>query len=216
LGLYYNTKSKAFDRVTATRTDAKIDFDWGTSSPLNGIDSDFFTTRWLGEIEPPLTGTYTFFTESDDGVRLWVNDQLIVDKWILQPATEWGGSINLTAGNKYPIRLEYFEEQGGAVMKLRWSHPNIAKQIIPTSQLYAQVITGITSSHEFQIFPTMVDSELVILSEPTEWIIIDSIGKKIVSGTTIEKQSTINLSYLPSGLYLLKSKLGIVVKFVKK
>lgn len=216
LGLYYNTTSSSFtNSPTLVRTDPKVDFNWGTGSPSNGINGDFFTVRWIGEIEPPLSGNYTFFTESDDGVRLWVNDNLLVDKWIPQPATEWSGNINLTAGNRYPIKIEYFEEQGSASMKLRWAHANISKQIIPVSQLYSQLTTGNISSNEFQIFPTVVQDQLNIIGENTSWSIIDLMGRTHLVGDTSHSHEAIDVSSLASGPYLFKTNVGFVNKFIK-
>jgi hypothetical protein len=92
--------------------------------------------RWTGEVEPLYSETYTFYTTSDDGVRLWVNSQLVVDSWIDQSPTEHSGTIALTAGIKYDIQMDYYENTGGAVAQLRWSSASQAKEIIPQSQLY--------------------------------------------------------------------------------
>ncbi|MBE9118829.1 hypothetical protein IQ249_23345 [Lusitaniella coriacea LEGE 07157] len=97
-----------FTELKVTRTDAAIDFDWGGGSPDPSIEVDTFTTRWTGEIEPLYGEDYTFHTESDDGVKLWVNGQLMIDGW------NGGGNrnsspITLEAGEKYDIKLEYQE-----------------------------------------------------------------------------------------------------------
>jgi hypothetical protein len=97
---------------------------------------DTFSARWTGQVEAEKTERYTFYTRTDDGVRLWVNNQLIIDRWVPQSATEWSGSINLVAGQKYDIRMEYFERFGQALAELRWSSPTTPKEIVPTSQLF--------------------------------------------------------------------------------
>ena len=56
-----------------TRIDPTVDFDWGTGSPAAAIGADTFSVRWTGQVQAPFSGTYTFYTVSDDGVRLWVN-----------------------------------------------------------------------------------------------------------------------------------------------
>jgi len=81
-------------------------------------------------------------------VRLWVNNKLIVDKWIDQQPTEWSGSIALTANVKYDIRLDYYENIGGAVCKLLWSTPTLAKAVIPQTQLYPPSATSPTVAIE--------------------------------------------------------------------
>jgi hypothetical protein len=73
----------------------------------------------------------------DDGVRLWVNNQQIINQWVDQPAKEWTGTIALTAGQKYPIKLEYYENGGGAASKLSWSSLSQTKQIIPQVFLFS-------------------------------------------------------------------------------
>ena len=74
-------------------------------------------------MKPPVTGTYTFYTLSDDGVRLWVNGALVVNNWTDHAPTENSGTIALTAGQRYDIRMEYYENGGGAVARLLWSAP---------------------------------------------------------------------------------------------
>ncbi len=131
-------KSSTFIDPLLTRIDAKVDFNWSTGSPApNVVPNDNFYVRWSGQVEAPTAGTYTFYTYSDDGVRLWVNEQLIVNNWTDHAATQNQGSLTLAAGQRYNIRMEYYEKSGGAVAQLSWSSPNLAKQIIPTSQLYA-------------------------------------------------------------------------------
>ncbi len=131
-----------FDNIDFTdpilsRTDQTVNFNWGTGSPDKQIDSDTFSVRWTGQILAPTTGTYQFFTTTDDGVRLFVAGQQVIDSFVDQAATERTGSINLVAGQKYDIRMEYFENSGDASARLAWSGPSITKQIIPQSQLFS-------------------------------------------------------------------------------
>jgi uncharacterized delta-60 repeat protein len=130
-GEYFNNMD--FTAPVFTRTDANINFNWGTGSPDPRIESDTFSVRWSGQIQVPTTGRYTFYTTTDDGVRLTVNGQRLIDKLVPQAATEWSGSIDLVAGQKYNIMMDYFERAGGAKAELRWSGPGIAKQIVPAS-----------------------------------------------------------------------------------
>jgi hypothetical protein len=82
--------------------------------------------------------TYTFYLRADDGLRLWVNGQLLVDQWKDQGTTEYAGSIALTAGQKYDIRVDYYDNSLSAVAQLSWSSATTPKQIIPQAQLYSQ------------------------------------------------------------------------------
>ncbi len=122
-----------------TRTDARVDFDWGNGSPDSTIGSDTFSVRWTGYVQPLFTETYTFKTFSDDGDRLWVNGVPLTDDWKTRHGTKTSSdTMALTAGVKYPITVEFYENTGGAFMKLYWSSASQAQEIIPTTQLYPQ------------------------------------------------------------------------------
>ncbi|MBD2752274.1 PA14 domain-containing protein [Spirosoma validum] len=125
--------------IVLTRTDANVDFDWGYGSPASGtISVDNFSIRWTGQVEAPVTGSYVFSTNTDDGVRLWVNGIQLVNDWNGHaPTTNNGTSLNLTAGQRYDIRMEYFEGEGGAVARLLWSYPGQGQQVVPKERLYA-------------------------------------------------------------------------------
>ncbi len=136
-GEYFSNQLATFTNPpTLVRIDPTVNFNWGIGSPDPTIGTDLFTVRWTGAVQPQFSETYTFYTTTDDGVRLWVNGQLLVDKWIDQAATEWSGSISLIAGQKYPITMEYYENTGAAVAQLSWSSPSTAMAIIPQTQLY--------------------------------------------------------------------------------
>ena len=111
-GLYYDNTD--FSALRCPALDGPINFDWGTGSPDGSVGADTFSVRWTGQVQPRYSQTYTFYTTTDDGVRLWVNGVLLVDHWADQGATEWSGSIALTAGQKYDIQMDYYENGGGA------------------------------------------------------------------------------------------------------
>lgn len=131
-GHYYSGLN--FDVLGDTRFDKAIDFEWGTGSPLFPLPSDQFSVRWLGQVVPPQTDTYTFRTDTDDGVRLWVDGQLIIDRWFdgVGPSE---GTITLDGGQAYDIRMEYFENGGGAYARLMWSTPTMPLDLIPPTAL---------------------------------------------------------------------------------
>ena len=131
---YFNNMN--FSQLVSTRNDSTINFDWGGGAPISGMGNDTFSVRWSGQIEPRYNETYTFYTTTDDGVRLWVDGQLVVDQFVDQAPSTFSGSITLNAGQKYDIRMEYFENGGGATASLAWSSASQAFQIVPQSQLY--------------------------------------------------------------------------------
>jgi len=95
-----------------------------------------FTVRWTGSVMPKFPEAYTFCTHSDDGVRLSVNGKAVIDNWTDHNLTEDKGTIGLKAGQKYEIKLEFYQGGGGAVTSLLWSSASEPKEIIPTSQLF--------------------------------------------------------------------------------
>ena len=86
--------------------------------------------------------TATFYVRSDDGCRLWIDDQLVIDEWHGQPPTEFSWSIDLVGGHNYSIRLDYLEEDGGSEVELAWSHAAVDKSIIPKTQLIPARLVG--------------------------------------------------------------------------
>jgi hypothetical protein len=143
LGEYFNRIDKTITAipaswvVTATRVDASVGFSWGSAAPgLSGIGADAFTVRWTGSVSPPASGDYTFYTNSDDGARLWINGNLVVNKWVDQGTTEYASPpITLTQGTLVNIKMEYYENSGGAAAQLLWSSASITKSIIPETYL---------------------------------------------------------------------------------
>ena len=90
-----------------------------------------------GQVQAPISGAFKFSTVSDDGIRVWVNGQLVINNWTDHASTtNTSASINLTAGTKYSLKVEYYEHTGNTVAKLQWSYPGQATQIIPQSRLF--------------------------------------------------------------------------------
>jgi len=141
-GEYYSDAS--LSTLALTRTDSLIDFDWALGSPDTSLPDDGFSVRWTGTIQPRYTESYTFTTTADDGVRLWVNGDLIIDDWNPHPPEEHGGqtAIALTAGQHYTIMLEYFEDILTAEVQLEWQSARQGREVIPTSQLYAPGVSA--------------------------------------------------------------------------
>lgn len=124
------------------RIEANIDFSLakdGTGSPGSGVNADYFSARWTGRlIVPSYTGSYQFCILGDDGIRLWVNDTQILNFWIPQDSVPRCASISLVAGQSVPIRAEFFDLTEEAIMRMTWSWPGQASQVVPSSRLYAE------------------------------------------------------------------------------
>ena len=132
-GEYFD--STDFTSPKVSRVDPNVNFDWGTGAPDPAMEPEEFSVRWTGQVTAPATGTYTFHVITDDGVRLSVDNQLLIDKWVGQGATEWTATIVLTAGKKYDIRMEYYDYIKTAVAKLLWTRPPGTKEVIPQNRL---------------------------------------------------------------------------------
>ena len=112
--------------------------EYGVSSPYftpKDFPNDNFSVRWEGQIKIDQYSTYTFYTISDDGVRLFIDDKIIINNWQAQPATENKGEITLQGNKTYPIVIEYFEESGGEAMILGWESKNFTKRLITSTNL---------------------------------------------------------------------------------
>lgn len=134
---YHGSAGDAWNNLVMVRLDPTVNFTWGDFSPEPGVvNIDSFKVRWTGEVEIPSTGTWTFHTQTDDGVRLWVNDVLVLENWTDHGSTHDSGTINLKGGQRYPILLEWYENGGGAICQLSWEGPTIPRQIIPSGYLW--------------------------------------------------------------------------------
>ena len=99
--------------------------EYGDSSPYfipENFPSDNFSVRWEGKIKIDYDSEYTFYLISDDGVRLYINNDIIIDSWEPQPATEKKGVVKLQKDKKYSIQIEYFEQTGGEAIVLSSIH----------------------------------------------------------------------------------------------
>lgn len=136
LGSYFDNRHLSGAPVT-NRVEAQVDFDWGLGAPAGITNADEFGARWTGELQAQYTEPYTLAVETDDGARVWLNEQLIIDDWVDAPHPDATVTVNLTAGQKYLLRIEYYENHFFAGVRLKWSSPSTPKQIVPQSQLYS-------------------------------------------------------------------------------
>jgi len=131
-GEYYQGQN--LNTLALTRTDPQIDFNW-SGAPDPAISEDGFSVRWSGELEAAFTETYTFYTNSADGVRLWIDGIQLVNNWTDHDNTENSGNMDLVAGQIYSLQMEHYDATGAAVAELLWSSPRTPKQVIPQAAL---------------------------------------------------------------------------------
>jgi hypothetical protein len=144
-GEYWNNLTLAGTPIL-TRIEPGIDYNWGGDAPGPGVKAPLFSARWTGVLNVPYTETYTFYINVQEGIRLWVDDQLIVNNWMAHHMTiEYQGRIDLEVGT-VPIVMEISNLSGGgygggSVMQanLSWSNPSIEKEIVPQTVLLLPV-----------------------------------------------------------------------------
>ena len=136
-GDYYTGQN--FDKLVLTRIDPQVDFPWRGGTADDKVGAGNFSVRWTGDVSAQFTETYSFYTITDDGIRVWVNNKLIIENWSNHGDTEDTGTIDLVAGQSYSIELEYFQAGSGSIAQLGWESPHTAKQLIPTDLLWPPV-----------------------------------------------------------------------------
>jgi glucose/arabinose dehydrogenase len=144
-----------FTNLRLTRTDATVNFNFGTGSPDPLVGADTFSVRWTGTITPEFSQAYTIYTTSDDGIRVSINGALVINKFTDHAPTENSGvTAVLNAGQAYPIQIDFFENGGGATATLSWSSTSQPKQIIPQSRLAPRDTTTPTLPIRINFQPT--------------------------------------------------------------
>jgi hypothetical protein len=102
------------------------------------VNANNFSARWTGTVAAGATGAYRFRTVSDEGVRLSVNGVQVINNWVAHTsATDTSAAVNLVAGQRYTVTLEYYDATGTAAMRLRWLPPGTTTYVaIPAASLY--------------------------------------------------------------------------------
>ncbi|SFL45831.1 Glycosyl hydrolases family 2, TIM barrel domain [Gracilibacillus orientalis] len=153
-GDFYTSSSPGafdFDEKKATVVSPNINFSDLESllEELTG-QADDASVRWTGQLKPEFSEDYTFSMIGDNGFRLWIDDELIIDHWVNDWDNEQESTpISLEAGQMYDIKIEYFEDMGGSNLKLNWSSDSQPKEVIPSQNLYLPedyTVTGPTDA----------------------------------------------------------------------
>ncbi|HEX7294712.1 MAG TPA: glycoside hydrolase family 3 C-terminal domain-containing protein, partial [Pyrinomonadaceae bacterium] len=176
------------------RTDQRIDFNWGRYQPTPQLSENSFSVRWTGKLKPTESGIYTLGFTADDGARLYLDGQLIVDAWEKNPTKTVTKEIALEAGRSYDLRMEYFQNNREAVAKLVWSYPRLAERMIEEAVSAAReadasiLVLGISAGLEGEEMPVKVegfrggDRTDISLPKPQEELLkaVAATGKPVV------------------------------------
>ena len=221
-GTYFSGSN--FETEVATRIDDNIDFNWDIGSPMPGVNENRFSVRWTGQVQPRFSGTYTFYSTADNGAKLWVNDQLIIDSWIGLTGSTYSGTIDLVAGEKYNLKLEYYENSGTAGCKLEWASPMQSREAIPKSQLYKDIVSGVNknfSETEIKIYPIPATKGVLNVSLPNhvneESVvrIYNVYGNEMMHEIIKKNDNQIDISSLQKGIYILNINNGNFSKSIR-
>jgi beta-glucosidase len=155
-GEYFNNINLSGE-ASIRRTDKSINFHWTLYAPDPVLNVDFYSVRWTGKVTAPKTGNYKIGLEGNDGYRLYINKKLIVDNWIKQTYSTKLANYSFEKNKSYDIRVEFFEPNGNATIKLVWNVdiPNDWKKKIQEAVAVAKqsdvavIAVGITEG-EFQ------------------------------------------------------------------
>jgi hypothetical protein len=120
---YWNNTSLSGDPV-AVGQDGDTNHDWGTGSPHPDVNADRFSVRWTRYFDWP-TGDYRCYVWSDDGVRVTIDDRLLIDGWHDHPVQFYSADVSLPASH-HRVRVEYYENEGLAVLRFSCGHPPAA------------------------------------------------------------------------------------------
>lgn len=137
-----------------TGTTSAVNFNWGFGSPAPGFPADFFSVRWVRDV-PLEPGRYRFTVTADDGVRLWVNNNLVIDQWRIQAPTTFHADIDVSGG-QVPVKVEYFENTERARISLSWTRISAPPPPPPPP-------TGFTA--EYFDNPTLSGSPVLVQNE---------------------------------------------------
>ncbi len=153
----------------ALRTEA-VDFQWPAAPTGAAVPADGFSVRWSGLIEAPVSGGYALQTVSDDGIRLWVDGQLVVDHWTPHAAAPNTTQVwNWSAGERHVVTLEYQEVGGLGTAQLLWQTPVAAGFTpVPAERLYP-VATGTGLSASYFANPNLQGTAARVRTEPVNF-----------------------------------------------
>ncbi|MEI8204105.1 MAG: glycoside hydrolase family 38 C-terminal domain-containing protein, partial [Bacteroidota bacterium] len=174
-----------FDTLKVNRVDTIVNFEFMQSTLGTNVNPSNFSSKWMGKIEPRFGDNYTFYISSNQGIRLWINNVLLIDKWNNNSFYTATGQIQLNAWQKYDIRIDYFNTNSlnTATCILGWSSANQWAEVVPKSQLYTiSFSVEEFESNNFKIYPNPGNGKVTIMMDKA----IDA---------DIKKQNELNASW---------------------
>ena len=161
LGEYF--VGRHFNDLVMARVDARIDFSWAGGRADDTVSADDFSVRWTGYIRAPITGDYRFRARVDDGVRLLIDNKVVLDDWHDKPVHDVvSDAVTLKGERWYAIQLEFYEHGGSAQVHLFWTPPGMSERLVPSTAL-----TPRRRIHLDAVYPGIVAESWIVLSTPS-------------------------------------------------
>jgi hypothetical protein len=111
----------------------------GTYGPVDNFGQhNDFGMQWTGQLKAPVSGEYTFSIQVADGVKFWLNKKLLINSWKEQDSITYTAKVELDSAQIYPLKLDYFNGRGEALVKLYWEYPDQKKELIPANAFVAE------------------------------------------------------------------------------
>jgi hypothetical protein len=194
--------------------DPVMDHSW-EGSPGCDLDDIYWNARWQGQLEALFSEPYTLYLTMDDYGKLWIDQKLLIDAWKggVQGET-FTASVDLEAGRRVPIQIDYAQAIGHAFITLEWESPSHPREIIPASQLFPEIVTGVTPEQqpmlpELYIFPNPARDRVNISSNlegsSSRIRVLDLQGRVLYSSPLEEGEGlSIHTGEWQTGLYFVE------------
>jgi hypothetical protein len=177
-GEYY--KDDKFSSLVFERVDCNIVFqDWMRLGVHHKIPGYVYSMRWTGQLMAQFSEAYTFRLNAGGGHRLWVDGKLIIDNWQeAYPKSFFSAPVTLVAGQKYDIKLEYFNSDDRSVLEMFWSSPSTVEEYVPMSQLFSAPVSTPTNQP-----PVASAGSDITITLPTNVVSLDGAASKDPDGS---------------------------------
>ena len=211
-GEYFNSTN--FTNPATTRIDSNVSFSEWSTGVHHTITGNTYSVRWTGLLEAQFSAAYTFYLGSGGGHRLWIGNKLILDSWEEHyPDLFRSVPVTLVAGERYEIRLEYFNTTGGTGIGLLWSCPSLPLEYVPQSQLYPDATIPPPPSppppppqvQETIVVASIVNNYIEIQTpDNTFYQLYDAPGRLLKHGALVPGTNYIYITHLSKGALFLK------------
>ena len=166
VGEFYSDEN--LQTLAASRPAARLNFDWGGRPPLVGMPAAHWSARWRATLTPPETADYEISATADDGVRVFVGDQLVIDDWSVHAPRKKTATVRLVQGKAVPVSVEYFQAEGGSQLKVDF----LIKGAPPSHQ--GEFLTRLTPMNFYPLAADVPDKDRVqhvlkLLTDPKKF-----------------------------------------------